>query len=299
MRSSDLLQIIAMAALWGASFLFMRVAAPEFGAIPLIAIRVAIAAGCLVPFLLGRGEWGEFAAHWRHLLALGFINAALPFPLFAHATLHVTAGFASIINATAPLFAAVVAAAWLRNKLSGLAIAGLLVGFAGVVLLVGGIPDIGSPGAELAVAGALLASLSYGVSASYVKRYLAGVSSWVTTTGSFGMAAILLAPLAVARWPASPPSPRAWIAVLLLALACTSLPNIHYFRLVLRAGPARAMTVAFLIPVFGMLWGALFLDEVVTPRILAGCAVILAGTALVTRAPGPATGLAETPGGSS
>jgi drug/metabolite transporter (DMT)-like permease len=282
MRPSDLLQIVAMAALWGGSFLFLRVATPEFGPVPLIAVRVAVAGGCLVPFLIARGEWQEFRRNAGKLLALGFINAALPFPLFAYCTLYVTAGFASIINSTAPLFAALVAWLWLKDRVTPAGVLGLLIGFGGVVLLVGGLPDIGAPGAGLAVAGALVGSLSYGISASFVKRYLAGVSSWVTTTGSFGISAILLAPVAFAQWPAILPSGRAWGAVFLLAVACTSLPNIYYFRLVVRAGPAQAMAVAFLIPVFGMLWGALFLGEIVTAHMLLGCAVILLGTALVT-----------------
>jgi drug/metabolite transporter (DMT)-like permease len=278
---SDFFGVVAMAALWGGSFLFMRVAVPDFGPVPLIFVRVVVAGLCLLPFLLLRGEWSELRLRWRSLAGLALLNAAVPFPLFAYATAHLSAGFASILNATAPLFAAVVAALWLGDRLRPVAVLGLVVGFVGVVVLAGDVPDLG-PDAELAVLAALLASLCYGLSASYAKRRLAGVSSWVTTMGGFGLAAPLLAPLTVVTWPTEWPGLRAWAAVVLLAIACTSIPNIFYFRLLQRAGPTRAMTVAFLIPVFGMLWGALALGESVTPRMLAGCIVILAGTALVT-----------------
>jgi drug/metabolite transporter (DMT)-like permease len=281
---SDLLAVVWMAALWGGSFLFLRIAVPDFGPVPLIFVRVVVGAACLLPFLVARGEWPALRRHWRPLLALSALNAALPFPLFAYATGELSAGFASILNATAPLFAALVAAAWLGERLRPVAIAGLAVGFGGVLVLAGDVPALG-PGAVPAVAAGLVASASYGVSASLAKRHLAGVSPWVTTTGGFGFAAPLLAVPAAFTWPAQWPGRPAWIAVVLLAIACTSIPNIAYFRLLQRAGPTRAMAVAYLIPAFGMLWGALVLGERVSPRMLAGCLVILAGTALVTLPP--------------
>lgn len=281
MAPSDILQIIAMAAVWGGSFLFLRIATPDFGPVPLIAIRVAISALVLLPVFLLRPAWrAEFRQNAGKLVILGLINAAIPFPLFAYSTLFVTAGFASIINATAPLFAALVAGVWLRDRITIGGFLGLLVGFGGVVLLVGGLPDA-RPGALLAISGSLFAAFLYGVSASFVKRHLAGVNAWVTTIGSFGFAALMLAPLAAWKWPAVLPSVSSWTAVLLLAVVCTAIPNIYYFRLVLRVGPGKAMSVAFLIPVFGILWGALVLGERVTPAMLGGGAVVLLGTALV------------------
>jgi drug/metabolite transporter (DMT)-like permease len=281
MAPTDILQIIAMAAVWGGSFLFLRIATPDFGPVPLIAIRVAISALFLLPVLLLRPAWrAEFRQNVGKLCLLGVTNAAIPFPLFAYSTLFVTAGFASIINATAPLFAAVVAGIWLRDRLTTGGFLGLIVGFGGVVLLVGGLPDA-PPGTLPAIGGSLFAAFLYGVSASFVKKHLAGVNAWVTTIGSFGFAALLLAPLAVVTWPAVPPSAASWTAVLLLAVVCTAIPNIYYFRLLLRVGPGKAMSVAFLIPVFGTLWGAVVLGEKVTPAMLGGGAVVLLGTALV------------------
>ncbi len=281
MSPTEFLQIILMAAAWGGSFLFLRMTVGEFGAVPLIAMRVTIAALVLLPGILLNPAWREqFRHNFFKLLLLGAFNAALPFSLFAHATLYVTAGFASIINATAPLFTAFLAWLWLRERPTLLRVAGLVTGFSGVVLLVGGVPSTQS-GALLATAGAFLASLCYGVAANFVKTELAGVHAWVTTGGSLVFAALLLLPLSLWQWPEQSPSMHSWLAVVLLAVLCTSIPNIYYFRLVISAGPTRAMAVAFLIPVFGMLWGALILDETVTLAMLGGCSVILLGTALV------------------
>ncbi|MDP2323390.1 MAG: DMT family transporter, partial [Gammaproteobacteria bacterium] len=251
MPLADTLQILAMAAVWGGSFLVLRMATPEFGPVPLILIRVGMSALFLLPVLLMRPAWrAEFRQNIGKLFLLGLVNATIPFPLFAYSTLFVTAGFASIINATAPLFAAVVAGVWLRDRITMGGLIGLFIGFTGVVLLVGGLPAI-QLDALLAIGGSLFASFLYGFSACFVKRHLAGVNAWVTTIGSFGFATFLLAPLAIWQWPAANPSATAWTAVLLLAVVCTAIPNIYYFRLVLRVGPGKAMSVAFLIPVFG------------------------------------------------
>lgn len=284
-----------MAAVWGGSFLILRIATPEFGPIPLIEIRVLLSALVLLPFLLLKPAMrSQFRQHYGKLLILGLINAAIPFPLFAYSTLFVTAGFASIINATAPLFAALVAGVWLKDRITIGGILGLVIGFGGVVLLVGGLPDVQAD-ALVAIAGSLLAAFLYGVSASFVKKHTVGVDTWVTTAGSYGFAAVLLAPLAAIYWPAANPSPVSWLAVLILAIACTAVPNIYYFRLVFRVGPGRAMSVAFLIPLFGMLWGWLILGEQVTVPMIAGCAVVLTGTALVVGLIGRRLGLAEPP----
>ena len=281
MSPTEFLQVILMAAAWGGSFLFLRMTVGEFGAISLIGLRVAIAGLVLLPGILRNPEWREqLRQNWFRLMVLGLVNAALPFTLFAYVTLFVSAGFASIINATAPLFSAFLAWLWLKDRPSLLAAIGLVTGFSGVVLLVGGVPTT-QGGTLLAISGAFLASFLYGVSANFVKRELAGVHAWVTTGGSLVFAALLQLPLAIWQMPDRMPSMQAWAAVVMLAIFCTSIPNIYYFRLVVRAGPTRAMAVAFLIPVFGMLWGALILGEVVTLSMLAGCSVILLGTALV------------------
>lgn len=282
MTRRDLVDLLLLAMLWGGSFLFMRMATPEFGPIAMVETRVAVAALMLFALVLRQRGARELRANWRALAVIGATNSALPFTLFGYAMLSVTAGFGAILNATSPLFGAVIAYVWLRERLPALRIAGLVAGFAGVGLLVWGRPSFTLNGDGWAIAAALLASLSYGIAPNYTKRHLGGVSSLVVATGSQISAALLLLPFAVVFWPAQNPSAGAWAATIVLGLASTGLAYILYFRLIANIGPTRAIAVTFLVPPFGMLWGALFLGEAVTLSMLSGCAVILFGTALAT-----------------
>lgn len=287
MKPRDVFDLLLLAALWGGSFLFMRVAVPEFGPLALIELRVGIAALVLAALAAWHrpAAFGALRREGRAIAIVGALNSALPFVLFAYAMLSLTAGVASILNATTPLFGAVVAWLWLGDRLSAPRVAGLALGFVGVAVLVwgrgagGAAPDAGW---GLAVAAALAASLSYGVSASYTKRRLTGVDSLAVALGSQLSAAVLLAPLAVVAWPSQPVSMRAWACALLLAVASTGIAYAIFFRLIARIGPARAITVTFLVPVFGVLWGWLALDEAPNGQMAAGAAVVLAGTALAT-----------------
>lgn len=282
MRRSDVLELLTLAALWGGSFLFMRVAAPPFGPVALIALRVAIASCFLVPMLIWRGGMGALRMHWPHLLAVGVLNSAIPFCLFAYAELTLTAGFASVLNAAAPLFAAIVAFTWLGDRMSPLRVLGLAIGFIGVIVLVGGSSVIDAKQGSLAVAAALSATVLYGVASGYTKRFLTGVPPLAVATGSQLAAAIGLAPLAYWLWPAQTPTGNVWLHVIALGIACTGVAYILFFRLIAHVGPTRAVSVTFLIPVFGVLWGILFLGEALTLNMVIGCAVILFGTSLST-----------------
>ena len=280
MKPRDLLDLVLLAALWGGSFLLMRVAAPAFGAASLAGVRVAVAAGLLVPWLVWRGSAPLLRRHAAPIALVGVVNSALPFALFSFALLHVNAGLAAVLNATAPMFGALIAWLWLAERPSTWRLSGLAVGFAGVVLLVW--ERIGQGSAGWAVAACLLASVCYGLAANYTRVRLAGVESAVIAGGSQLGAALALAPLAWAAWPAEPPSAGAWAAVLTLGIACTGLAYLLYFRLIDRVGPARAIAVTFLVPMFGIAFGALFLGEAIGWRMIAGSAVVLLGTALAT-----------------
>lgn len=282
MRTRDVVELLALAAIWGASFLFMRVAAPAFGPVALVALRVGIAATVLVPVLALRGGAGALRGRAGPVLVVGAINSALPFCLLAYATLSVTAGFASILNATSPLWGGLVAHLWLRDRLDRSRALGLAVGFAGVAVLVWGRIDLRPGGSGWAVAAALAATLSYGIAASFTKRFLRGVDPLAVAAGSQVAAALLLAPAAVALWPAGPVGAREWQAAVALGVLCTALAYVLYFRLIASAGPARAISVTFLIPPFAVAWGAAFLGETLSLRVLAGSAVVLLGTALAT-----------------
>ncbi|QNM94699.1 DMT family transporter [Chitinimonas koreensis] len=280
MKPSDLAELILLAALWGASFLFMRVAAPAFGPVALIFVRVALATLCLLPVLLWRREAGAIRRHALPLAVVGLLNSALPFCLFAWATLSLSAGFTAVLNATTPLWSALVAYLWLRSPLPATRVAGLAIGFVGVVVLVWGKVSFKPGGDGFAIVAALAATLSYGIAANYTKQKLAGVAPLVVATGSQGAAALMLLPLAAWLWPPQSPPAQAWQAAIALAAACTALAYFLYFRLIAHVGPSKAVAVTFLIPLFAIAWGGLFLAEALTPAMIAGGAVILAGTAL-------------------
>jgi drug/metabolite transporter (DMT)-like permease len=282
MRRRDLLDLVLLAALWGASFLFTRIAAPAFGPLALAEVRVGIAAVLLVLLLAWRAGMAPLARHAGRFLLLGAVNTAIPFSLFAYAALTITAGLASILNATAPLFAALVASMWLRERLAPAQWLGMAIGMAGVAFLAVAKTEFAFGGSTLAIAAGLLASVSYGVSANVVKRHFSGVQPLAVAAGSQLAAAILLLPFAIACWPTGAIRTADWASAVALGVLCTGLAYLLYFRLIARVGPANAMTVTFLIPAFAMMWGALILGEAVTGTMLLGCAVILAGTALAT-----------------
>ena len=284
MKARDALTLVVLAALWGASFLFMRMGARDFGPVALAAVRVGIASAVLLPLLLARGHARVLRAHWRAVFVVGVLSSALPFVLFGGAALSLSAGLLSIFNATAPLWGALVAWLWLRDTLTPLRVAGLAIGFAGVVGLTWSQGDAAAGGgaAGWPIAAALGAPLCYGIAASATKRHLTGVPAIALAAGSqFGAATVLVVP-ALLAWPATPPPATAWWAAIGLGVLSTALAYILYFQLIARVGPANAIAVTYLIPVFAMLWGRLFLGEAVTGAMLGGGAVILAGTALAT-----------------
>lgn len=278
-------EMILLAALWGASFMFLRVATPEFGAIVLIEIRVLIASLFLLPiwWLRERSESSaSVVQNWRGLILLGALNSAIPFVLFAYSTLSITGGLASILNSTAPIWAALVAYLWLGKGLSISALVGMLLGLAGVAVLVSGSTSGEAPGIRLGAAAALSATLFYGIAANYASVKLSGVTSLTIATFSLVAATLLLSIPALLSLPDTAISTRAWLAVLAMGIFSTGLANILYFRLIANVGSTRAITVAFLIPIFGTLFGVIFLNETVTLAILTGAAIVLCGTALVT-----------------
>jgi drug/metabolite transporter (DMT)-like permease len=281
-----LLDLLLLGALWGASFLFMRLGAAEFGAVPTAGVRVMIAMLTLIPIMLLRGQGPALAQHWKATLTIGVFNSGLPFALFAFALLTINTGLAAVLNATVPMFGALIAWAWFRERPDGSRLLGLLVGFVGVALLAGhgaGLKtDVDGHSPVWAVLACLGACLSYGISASATRRYLTGVPSLATATGSQIGASLALALPTLWLWPAQSPSLRAWLALLAVGTVCTALAYILFFRLIATAGPARALTVTFIVPVFAVFYGVLFLDEEITQWMLMCAAIIVCGVALAT-----------------
>ncbi len=282
MRSRDILELLVLSALWGASFLFMRIAVPEFGPVVLAELRVGIASIFLLPILMMRADLAELRTHWKKLATVGTVNSAIPFMLLPFSTLYLTGGFASILNATSPLWAALIAWVWLSVKLDLSRITGLIIGFGGVVVLVWNKASFNLGGVSLAIIAAILASIFYGIGANYTKKYVQGVSPLAIATGSQLAAAVVLFPGAIALWPDGPISVRAWAAVITMGVASTGFAYIVYFRLIANVGPASAITVTYLVPGFAVFWGAVVIDEKLTATMVIGCAIILFGTALAT-----------------
>ncbi|MCW5653775.1 DMT family transporter [Hydrogenophaga sp.] len=287
MNTALALEFVLLGALWGASFLFMRLSVVDFGALPTAFVRVSVASAFLLPILLWKGQGRLLLQHWKSVFLVGVLNSAIPFACFSFALLSITTGLSAILNATVPLFGAVVAWLWLKDRPNGSRILGLVIGFAGIVVLASGKASF-KPDAVTGIAPAwavlacLLATLCYGIAASFTKRYLSGLPSMVTATGSQLGAVLGLAAPALWLWPASAPGATAWAAIAALGVLCTGVAYILYFRLIERAGPARALTVTFLIPVFALIYGALLLGETITPLMLGCGLVIVCGTALST-----------------
>jgi drug/metabolite transporter (DMT)-like permease len=279
-----LTEFVLLGALWGASFLFMRLGAAEFGALPTAGMRVAIAALFLLPLLLLRGQWQALSKHWGKIFFLGMLNSGIPFALYAYALLSISTGLSSLLNATVPLFGALVAWLWLKDRPHGMKILGLLIGFVGVAMLAWGKasfkPDASGLVTGWAVLACLGACLCYGISASFTKRHLGGVPSLGIATGSQLGATVGLALPSLWLWPSQPPSPTAWLALLAVGVLCTGVAYVLFFRLIDKVGAAGALTVTFLIPVFAVLYGVVFLGESVTAWMLICGTVILLGTAL-------------------
>ena len=286
-----LIDFMLLAATWGSSFMFTRLALLDFGAIPSAGMRVLIGAAVLLLILARKSQLPVLAQHWRKTFFVGLLNSAVPFVCFAYALLHITTGLSSIMNATVPLFGAVLAWAWLNDRPGASRLLGLGLGFLGVALLASDKAgfQVTTPGvahtaqdSTWAVLACLLACLLYGIAASLTKLHLGGVPALVTAAGSQCGASLALVLPTLWLWPVKNPGMTAWAAMLVSGVVCTGLAYVMYFRLIAALGPSKAMTVTFLIPVFAVFFGVVFLGETVTLWMLACALVVLCGTALST-----------------
>jgi drug/metabolite transporter (DMT)-like permease len=281
MRPQDAARLIVLSALWGGSFIFIRIAAPVLGPVVLVWTRVLLAGLTLLAVALIMHRPLAIRRFWRQYLVLGAINSALPFLLIAAAELHLSASLAAVLNATSPLFGAVIAFFWIRDPLTPRKLAGLFLGITGVAILAGWSPITLDAVVALSIVASLLGAASYGLASVYTKARVRNAPALGMAVGSQLAASLLLTPFVPFTWPAATPSSTVLLCTLALALGSTALAYVLFFRLVVDVGPTKALTVTFLVPIFGVLWGSLFLGETITASTLAGCAVILAGTALV------------------
>ncbi len=282
MKPSDIRDMLLLAALWGASFLLMRIATPAFGPALLVELRVLLAALFLLPFVLRLSLLKQAQRKAIPLLVVGTFNSALPFVLFSWALLVLSTGFTAIINATAPLFGALIGAALYQQALTRAKILGMLTGLLGVTCLISSKGDLNLTSTILTLTAALGAAACYGFAANYSSQQLKETPALVQAFGSQLAAAIILLIPALLWLPAEQPSMTDWLAVITLGIACTGIAYLLYFRLITNIGATSAISVTFLIPAFAMTWGWLFIDEPVSLMMIGSCLIILTGTALTT-----------------
>jgi len=271
-----------LSALWGGSFLFIRVAVPALGPFLLVGLRVGLAAAVLTLYALAIGRVPKIRTRWRSFLVLGFLNAAVPFSLISAAEIYLTASLAAILNSTTVMFTAIVAAVWMGDVLTARKAIGIVLGIAGVTVLVGWDPLPLNSLVLLAVAAMLIASLSYALGATYAKQSFSGIPPLGMAIGQLCGAVVLLVPLAAVSVPAEAPSFVVALSILGLALLSTAVAYLIYFRLIENVGPTSTVTVTLLVPVFGLLFGVFLLDEPFGPGTLAGLGIILISVVLIT-----------------
>lgn len=270
-------ELVALAAIWGASFLFMRVAAKDFGAVPLVEVRLTLGALILLPFLWQARNRFTASHLWR-LAGIAVINSALPFMLFAWAAQRAPAGVGAITNALAVVFTAVVAAMFFGERINSRQAAGLFTGFVGVVVLASG--KIGGESVWPAALAGTFAALLYGFGGNLIRRQLGGLPPSAVAAATLVSASLLLSPFAFATWPQAPIPTVSWICGIALGVLCTGIAYVLYYRLIARIGAPRAATVTYLIPLFGVLWAWLLLGEPLTLSMAIAGALILGGVGL-------------------
>ena len=278
MSAADAARLVSLAAIWGASFLFMRIAAPALGPVATADLRMLIAGAALVGYFALTGFDAQWRLRWREYLAIGALNSAAPFLLFAYAALELSVGLLAVLNATSPMWAALLGAVALREPLKTGRVAGLLIGMAGVTIVAG--PEASTR--WLSIAAALGAALCYALAGIALKRWGRDAPARGLAVGTQLTGGLLLLPVLAIAPPGSVTLGVAG-AVLALGIVCSALAYILYFRLIADIGATSALTVTYLIPLFGVLWGALALGEALTVARVLGALVVTAGTVLVLR----------------
>ena len=287
MSLGDLAKLIFLAAVWGASFIFLRVAVPEFGPLMASILRVTLAAVVLTVFAMSTGVAMQWRQNMKPYAVVGLFAAAIPFTCFSFAALYLPAAYLAVLNSTAPLFGAVFSVIWLDDRLTVSKLAGLIIGVIGVAILVGAGSFALTPLTLLAAAACLVAAASYAVSSIVVKRIVrrsdqhAGLHPIAIAAGSLVFGAVLVAPIAPFSIPPAMPSMLALACIAALSILSSGLAQAIFIPLIVKIGPTRAMSVTFLIPLFSMLWGLIFLNEAVKATTLVGSAVVLAAMGLV------------------
>lgn len=271
------IELILLGAIWGGSFLFMRVAAASFGSFPLVEVRLALGALVLTPFLW-RARAQFTARLWLQIAGIAAVNSVTPFALFAWGAERAPAGIGAITNAMTVMFTTLVAFFFFGERVGARRLIGLVAGFVGVAILASG-KTVGASVGQAALAGTA-ASVCYGFGINLVRRYLTGYPPAAVAAATLITGSVLLAPLAVYSWPAQPIPAQSWLSAILLGVLCTGAAFVFYYRLIARIGGPRTSTVTYLIPLFAVIWAWLILGEPLTVTMALAGALILSGVAL-------------------
>ena len=281
MAMHDLFRLITLAAIWGSSFVFMRVIAPVLGPVVTADLRIFIAGLVLLGYSIFKGLNLDWKKNWKLYLYVGVISLALPFSMFAYAAMYIPASYSVVLNSTTPLFGVLLSALMLKEKITVFKLMGVAIGMFGVFI----VADVGSADLNtqfiISMIACLVAAALYAYNSIYVKLKASDLSPMALSTGSQIFAGLALALLIPVSPVVKPITFNVIICLLCLAVICTAVAMLLYYQLLENVGPTKALTVTFLMPVFGILWGAIFLGEEVTLKMILGSLLILFGTGLV------------------
>ena len=271
--------LILLGAIWGSAFIFIKIAAPEFGAVPLVQARLIIASLIFVPILFRNKYLLLLKPIWKHSLLLAITNNAIPFTLFSLASFGSDSNMLAILNATTAFNTMIIAYFWLKEDVTLKQLTGLIMGFIGVIILVN--PDASSTSLISAIF-CLMGAACYSFSTVFIQKNSAKTNKLVLIGWSIIFSAFLMIPMTIIYMPESLPSTEAFLSVLWLGGVSTGLAFLGYVRLIEKIGAVKTSTVAYFLPIFGIIWGYIFLDEIITPGIIFGCITILLGVFLAT-----------------
>jgi drug/metabolite transporter (DMT)-like permease len=287
MSAADLVKLVFLSAIWGGSFIFLRIAVPEVGPLLTAILRTALAGGALMAYAVMTGVRMQWRRNLKPFAVVGLFAGVIPFSCFAFAALHLPAAHSAVLNATAPLFGAAFSVAWLAERLTMQKLAGLVAGIVGVAILVGAGTLPLDAKTLTAIGACLIAAASYAISSIIVKKTGApdGIHPIAMATGSPALGGMMMLPAVPFALPPVMPSLLAIGCLVALSLLSSGLAQALFIPLIVKVGPTRAMCVSFLIPLFSMVWGVLFLHERVGSSTLLGGAVVLVAMGLVLTAP--------------
>lgn len=285
MKTSHTIQLLLLAAIWGSSFIFLKIVTPVIGVSMTMGSRIILAAIVMISFVAFLKKLPEYKLYWKKYVVLGVLNLMLPFALVSYSIGFLNASLSSIINASTPLFTMIISSLWLRQRLSYRKLAGMFLGISGLTVLVGWMPLDFTPEVITSLVFSFLAALSYGLGNVYTRVYLSNAEPIKTATGQLTAAGVMAIPFLGMSGNEPLFDPHVILAISILAVVCTALAYTLYFRLIAAIGSANTSVVSLLIPVFSVLWGVLFLHESITPAIVLGLAMILGSLKIILSAP--------------